>query len=231
MDLQVQNWGEVKRPVTISGAAAPRLTPKGMPTRQRIVEGAAEEIRQRGAAGTTLDDIRARTATSKSQIFHYFPGGKDELLLAVAAREADRVLEDQQPHLGNLGELDSWGAWQDWRDAVVRRYELQGVNCPLGVLMTELGRTTPASQALTGQLLTRWQELLRQGVRRMQDSGRIDPGLDADRTAAMLVAAVQGGVTILMSTGSIEHLEAALDTTLLLLRGHTSADGPHCSHA
>ncbi|GGM06382.1 hypothetical protein GCM10010129_57710 [Streptomyces fumigatiscleroticus] len=54
---------------------------------------------QRGVTGTTLDDIRARTATSKSQIFHYFPGGKEELLLAVAAREAERVLEDQEPHL------------------------------------------------------------------------------------------------------------------------------------
>jgi hypothetical protein len=30
-------------------------------------------------------------------------------------------------------------------------------------------------------------------------------------------AAVQGGVTILMSTGRINHLEAALDTSLTLL--------------
>ncbi|MFE1197364.1 TetR/AcrR family transcriptional regulator [Streptomyces olivaceoviridis] len=194
---------------------APRLTPKGMATRRRIVEGAAEEIRERGAAGTTLDDIRARTGTSKSQIFHYFPGGKEELLLAVAAREAERVLEDQEPH---LGDLTTWAAWQAWRDAVVRRYEQQGVNCPLGVLITELGRTTPAAQALTGQLIGQWQSALRTGIRHMQDSGEVDRGLDADRTAAALVAAVQGGVTILMSTGAIEHLEAALDTTLTLLR-------------
>ncbi|MGW3462236.1 TetR/AcrR family transcriptional regulator [Streptomyces olivaceoviridis] len=195
--------------------AAPRLTPKGMATRRRIVEGAAEEIRERGAAGTTLDDIRARTGTSKSQIFHYFPGGKEELLLAVAGREAERVLEDQEPH---LGDLTTWAAWQAWRDAVVRRYEQQGVNCPLGVLITELGRTTPAAQALTGQLISQWQSALRTGIRHMQDSGEVDRRLDADRTAAALVAAVQGGVTILMSTGAIGHLEAALDTTLTLLR-------------
>ncbi|WP_343299648.1 helix-turn-helix domain-containing protein [Streptomyces sp. 5-6(2022)] len=97
------------------------------------MEGVAEEIRERGVTGTTLDDIRARTATSKSQIFHYFPGGKEELLLAVAARQAERVLEDQEPHISRL---DTWSAWQNWRDAVVRRYELQGVNCPLGVLIT-----------------------------------------------------------------------------------------------
>ena len=45
----------------------------------------------------------------------------------------------------------------------------------------------------------------------------MDPGLDPDRTAAALVSAVQGGVAILMATGRISHLEAALDTTLELL--------------
>jgi hypothetical protein len=83
--------------------------------------------------------------------------------------------------------------------------------------MTELGRRTPASQQLTGQLLAQWQSALRDGVRCMQRSGRMDPALDADRTAAALIAAVQGGVTVLMATGGIAHLEAALDTTLELL--------------
>ena len=75
------------------------LTTKGAATRQRIIEGAAAEIRERGVEVTTLDDVLARTHTSKSQLFHYFPQGKDALLLAVARYEADRVLIDQQPQL------------------------------------------------------------------------------------------------------------------------------------
>lgn len=59
------------------------LTRKGAATRQRIIEGAAAEIRDRGVALTTLDDIRARTKTSKSQLFHYFPDGKEQLLLSL----------------------------------------------------------------------------------------------------------------------------------------------------
>jgi AcrR family transcriptional regulator len=46
-------------------------------TRQRIIEGAAGEIRTRGVALTRLDDVMARTRTSKSQLFHYFPDGKE----------------------------------------------------------------------------------------------------------------------------------------------------------
>jgi AcrR family transcriptional regulator len=192
-----------------------RLTPKGAATRRRIVAGAAAEIRDHGTSSTTLDDVCARTSVSKGQIFHYFPGGKEELLLAVAAREADLVLEDQEPY---LHDLTSWQAWQDWRDAVIARYEKQGINCPLGVLITQLGRATPAAQALTAQLLAQWQGALRTGIVDMQRAGQINPRLDPDRTAAALVAAIQGGVAILMSTGQITHLEAALDTSLELLR-------------
>ncbi|MEU3169531.1 TetR family transcriptional regulator [Streptosporangium sp. NPDC006930] len=85
------------------------LTRKGAATRQRTLEGAAADIGEYGVVGTTLDDILARTATSKSQLFHCFPGGREELLLAVARFEADRVLEDQRPQ---LGDLTSWPAWR-----------------------------------------------------------------------------------------------------------------------
>jgi AcrR family transcriptional regulator len=54
------------------------LTTKGKATRSRIVEGAAAVLREKGVSSATLDDIMARTSTSKSQLFHYFPAGKDK---------------------------------------------------------------------------------------------------------------------------------------------------------
>ncbi|MCL2733162.1 MAG: TetR/AcrR family transcriptional regulator, partial [Actinomycetia bacterium] len=46
------------------------LTAKGKATRQRIVEGAAAVVRERGVGAATLEDVMARTRTSKSQLFH-----------------------------------------------------------------------------------------------------------------------------------------------------------------
>ncbi|MFI6762234.1 TetR/AcrR family transcriptional regulator [Micromonospora sp. NPDC050417] len=191
------------------------LTPKGAATRQRIVEGAAAEIRERGVATTTLDDVRARTGTSKSQLFHYFPDGKEELLLAVSRYEAGRVLIDQQPF---LGDLTSWSAWHAWRDAVVARYRAQGQQCPLNVLVSQLGRNTPGAQAVVHELIRQWQSEIVVGIRHMQGIGEIDPELDADRTAAALIAGIQGGVTMMLSTGRLTHLEAALDVGIDNLR-------------
>ena len=198
MDLQVQN-----------------LTTKGLATRRRIIEGAAAEIRERGVAVTTLDDVRARTQTSKSQVFHYFPGGKEQLLLAVAQHEAELVLSDQQPY---LGALTSWEAWQRWRDVVVDRYRRQGQQCPLAVLMSEIGRTTTGSQAVTTALMRQWHAEIAAGIWHMQREGNIASGLDVDRSAAALLAGIQGGVGIMLSTGDLGYLEAALDIGIDTLR-------------
>lgn len=201
MDPQVQN-----------------LTAKGRATRQRIIEGAAAEIREAGVSMATLDDIRDRTRTSKSQLFHYFPGGKEQLLLAVAEYEAQMVLDDQQPY---LSELTSWAAWQRWRDAVVDRYRRQGQHCPLAVLMSEIGRSTPGAQAVTSALMDKWHNEIAAGIRHMHTTHKAPVGLDADRTAAALLAGIQGGVGVLLATGDIGYLEAALDVGIASLRAST----------
>ena len=194
---------------------SPKLTPKGAATRQRIIEGAAAEIRERGVAVTTLDDVRARTGTSKSQLFHYFPDGKDDLLLAVARFEADQVLAVQQPQLGRL---TSWAAWQRWRDTVVSHYRGRGQHCPLNVLISQLGRATPGAQAVVSEMLRRWQDEIETGIRQLRDAGEVGAEVDAERTAAALLAGIQGGVVVMLSTGGIEHLEAALDVGIANLR-------------
>jgi AcrR family transcriptional regulator len=184
------------------------LTAKGRATRNRIIEGAAAVLREKGVSLATLDDVMARTQTSKSQLFHYFPAGKDQLLLAVAQFEADQVLEDQEPYLGCL---DSWEAWQHWRDLVVKRYEEQGDQCPLGSLFLHLGRSTPGARAIVAELMRQWQASLAAGIQALQANGHVPAGLDVEQRAAALLAGIQGGVSILQATGQAVHLQAALD--------------------
>ena len=191
------------------------LTAKGSATRARIIEGAAAAIRAEGVATTTLDDIRARTQTSKSQLFHYFPAGKEQLLLAVAQHEADRVLSDQEPFLSNLG---SWADWTAWRDAVVDRYRRQGQNCPLSAVTAQLLPASSSAQAVTTQLFNHWQQAIRHGIDEMQRRRFVRANLDADQAAAALLAGIQGGVMMLLATGQLTHLEAALDVGIANLR-------------
>src|SRR5579875_1358724 len=183
------------------------LTTKGTATRQRIVAGAAALVRDRGAANVSLDDIRAATTTSKSQLFHYFPDGKSDLLLAVARYEAQQVLDDQQPM---LSDLTSWASWLSWRDRVIDKYRAQGPGCPLSALTSQLGLADPAIRDVVTDLYSRWHEYLADGVRALVTAGELDPGTDVAGVATTILTAVAGGATLLMATGDISSLETAL---------------------
>jgi AcrR family transcriptional regulator len=197
------------------------LTRKGLETRKRIVAGAAAETRERGVDEVRLEDVMARTKISKSQLFHYFPRGKEELLLAVARHEADQVLADQQPTLSNL---TCWPAWHAWRDQLISRYRAQGMLCPLNALLGQTGKRAPAAQAVVTDLLERWQSALAVGIRQMQSTGDIAPEVDADRSSAALLAGIQGGVLLMLATGKLYHLEAAVDLGIESLRLGAHAD-------
>jgi hypothetical protein len=64
------------------------------------------------------------------------------------------------------------------------------------------------------ELIRQWQECLRTGIEATRAAGEANPAVDADSTAAALIAAIQGGVSVLLSTGSATHLEAALNLCL-----------------
>ena len=120
------------------------LTARGAATRARIVEGAAELIRERGIAAVAMDDIRAATSTSKSQLFHYFPGGRTELLAAVTQHEADRVLEDQRPA---IDDLSSVGVLAGVAGARRRALHAPGRALPAGGAHLRAGQVEPARRA------------------------------------------------------------------------------------
>jgi hypothetical protein len=84
----------------------------------------------------------------------------------------------------------------------------------MAVLMSELGRTDPAAQAVTRSLLLRWRSDLATGVRAMQMDGTAPAALDPDRSAGAIVAGIQGGVAILLATASSADLETVLDLLL-----------------
>lgn len=196
------------------------LTTKGAATRERIVRAAADLILERGVGGMTLDEIRAGTATSKSQLFHYFPGGKSDLVAAIAAFQSERVLEAQRPWVDRL---DSFEAWQGWRDALITYYhDLTHKYCSISALVNEVAPADPALAAAVNEYAEAWHDRLVAGVRRMRDAGKLRPDADPERLGTAVFAALQGGLLVMQTRDSIEPLAAALDGALDMLRFHAS---------
>jgi AcrR family transcriptional regulator len=78
-----------------------RLTERGRVTRKRILRVTADMMYVRGVAMTTLDDIRAASGTSKSQLQRHYPD-TEALMRDVFALQAPELLEWQQRHLQRL---------------------------------------------------------------------------------------------------------------------------------
>jgi AcrR family transcriptional regulator len=195
-----------------------KLTPKGAATRARIVEAATDLVLARGVGGTSLDDIRAGTATSKSQLFHYFPGGKSELVSAIAAFQMERVLQAQRPWLDSL---DTWAAWQGWRDAVVDYYGSQThLCCSISAMVNELTYNDPIRATEIAAHAEHWSDQLAAGLRGMHNTGLLRADADPDRLAMSTFAALQGGLLLMQAKNSIEPLAAALDGALAALRSY-----------
>ena len=187
------------------------LTARGAATRSRIVNAAADLFYEHGADRTSLDQVMAASGVSKSQLYHYF-ADKDALVLEVIARQTDRVLDAQQPH---LGALDSLPALTAWRDAIVRLNRATGGRgCPLGSLASELANESePARKRLAGSFAM-WRDHIEQGLARMRERGELAASADPQELALALLSAVQGGLLLAKTTHSNRPLEIALDMAL-----------------
>ncbi len=193
------------------------LTARGEQTRARIVEATADLLMGRGVHATTLDDIQAATGTSRSQLFHYFPGGKADLIQAVASRQTERVLDGQRSLLEGL---DNFEGLQAWRDAVVAGQRERGCagGCPLGSLAGEVAEHDAPARALLAASFGQWQHVLAGTLGRIQRRGLLPADADVADLALAVIASLQGGLLLTQTTRSTRPLEVALDAALDHLR-------------
>ena len=172
-------------------AAAPRLTPKGARTRERIISSAADLMFDRGVSGTTTNDVMAAAGVSASQLYHYF-SDKTALVRAVIQYQADRVVGSQEPSLVQLDSIQGLRAWRDGVVVMQRQTQCRG-GCPIGSLASELADQEEQSRSDIAAGFERWHAGIRGGLRAMQDRGDLAADSDPDNLALATLAAAQGG--------------------------------------
>jgi TetR/AcrR family transcriptional regulator, transcriptional repressor for nem operon len=191
-------------------------TSKGERTKVRIAEAAADLVWDRGVAGVSLDDVRAATGTSKSQLYHYF-ADKAALLREVVAVQSERNLEAQRP---TLERLDSWAALERWFDEIVATKAEQGCrgSCRIGSLVNQLAETDPAARADLAAAFERWESYLAAGLGSMRDRGSLIPAAKPGELVVATMASLQGGLLLSQAARSTRPLRLALDAALRHLR-------------
>lgn len=194
----------------------PPVTKKGRATRERILHAAAALVVEKGAAAMSLDDLRARTGASRSQIYHYF-ADRDDLVHAVIDVTTAAVLDTQGELLDHL---DSWAGIDRWFDALVQhqidRHACGG--CPIGSLAGQLAERDPDARAAIAAGLDRWEAHLRDGLTRMQTRGQLREDADAAALATATMASIQGGLLLTQVRRDPRQLRIALNAARANLR-------------
>ena len=198
--------------VDVSGGQ-PAFTPKGLATRARIVEGAADLMLERGVAGTSLDDVRRAVGVSGSQISHYFADRQDLMREVIASRTDFVVAFHEQPKLGHLNTLQSLRAWPNvcWiQDGP--SYLRNG--CVYGSLAGELLEADDTTLDLLAAGYDRWMAVFEDGLSAMRERGDLIADADPRHLATALVAAHQGGTMVTQVTGSAEPFRVAANAAV-----------------
>jgi AcrR family transcriptional regulator len=190
-------------------------TPRGVATRQRIVDAAAQVVAEKGAVSASLDDVGERAAASRSQLYHYFDD-KADLLRAVAEATNVSVLEGQRDLFADLG---SWDGLVRWADALVAfQIKLGGRGgCPIANLVGQVGERDDDIRAVLASGFDRWEASIRDGLTAMVASGELRSDADADWLAASTLASLQGGLTLTQARRDPQALRRAMDGALALI--------------
>jgi AcrR family transcriptional regulator len=197
------------------------LTKRGLATRERILRSAAELIGERGADGTTLDDVRAATGASKSQLYHYF-GDKHGLVSAVVDFQCANVL-GQQAHA--LASVNDWEDLERWSGLMVSLVEQQGARggCPIGTLAAALADQDEGLRTSLSEAFRAWSEAIRGALGRLREHRLIAGDADLDALTTMTLSSIQGGLLLAKTSRDTGQLKTALDGAIAQLKAHAPA--------
>jgi AcrR family transcriptional regulator len=166
------------------------MTRGGEQTRQRMIRGAAQLLRERGYTGTGFREVIELTGAPRGSIYHHFPGGKAELAAeavdfagSMARGAIDSALADGDPRAALRAFVDLWRA----------EFERSGyrAGCPIAAVAVETHDDAPELLDAAERAFAAWRSAFADLLRR---AGVEDAR--ATRLATVVVSAVEGAIVL-----------------------------------
>lgn len=194
----------------VTGTATVRTTTKRGDTRKRMLISAAEVMRERGAAGVTIDEVLARSGAPRGSVYYHFPEGRNQILTEALRYSGDAIT-------AMIDDATGWGARALLREFVEywERTLSEGdftAGCP--VVAAAIGSDDqPNLTGEAGAILARWCSAL---TRAFVNDGFGEE--DAASLAVTSIAALEGAVLLSRSTQSVDPLHKVGDQLEFLIK-------------
>lgn len=192
--------------------------------RERMVVSAALLIRERGAHATAISDVLAHSGAPRGSAYHYFPGGRTQLLC--------EAVDYAGNHVG--GVIVAADSGSDLLDTLIDKYRKQLLDtdfragCPIVAVSVESGdeqdreRMSPVIERAAA-VFDRWTDLIAQ---RFVSDGVAAAA--ARELAVLAISALEGAIVLARVRRDVAPLELVhrqLRSSLLAALERKSDDG------
>lgn len=180
-------------------------------TKQRMLDSAVLLLRERGAAGVTVDAVLAHSGAPRGSVYHHFPGGRNEMVLGAVRQAGDYidVMVRESAAEGDVGQMvDRLGAF--WKRALTRTGYRAG--CPVAAMAMDSRDIVPDAADVVREIFARWQASL---VEALSASGFA--ASRAQRLATLIVSAIEGAIILCRAHRDLSPLDDVLVEMATLL--------------
>ena len=187
-------------------------TATDVPTRDRILYAAAELFRRQGYAGTGLKQIATESHAPFGSLYHFFPGGKEQLADEVLRVGGRFFLALYEAIAADAPELTS--AVGDFFAGAGATLEATGYAdaCPIATVAGEIASTHEVLRKATSDVFESWLAALAEDA--------VEAGIPADRArplAVSVLALLEGAFLLSRSTRSLDPMAACSEAAVALV--------------
>lgn len=193
----------------------------GTGTRDKMISGAVELMRQRGVNATSVREVVRYTDTPRGSIRHHFPNGRLQLVeeaVALAGLEVSVPMRELTTSLGALAGLRMFiGLWKKVLEAMQFQF-----GCPvLAVAIEQYIGEDGNPQPEAGQRLLRQADAIFSEWRQILEVAMVKDGVEvvrARRLATLIIASIEGTAALCRaanSSAAIDDLQAELELALM----------------
>lgn len=184
-------------------------------TREELVDTLLAIITEDGVDAATIDRMAAHSGMARGTLYAHFPGGRDEVLKAAYASLGDDLVTRTR------AAVSAASSWQEQLIALAREMlELAG-DAQIGHFYNVSGPALIASGPERGRGSGASFVLVREVLAAGRASGAIDPALDEEPTAALLVGALrEAGIAVAGGTLTASRALAAFTRLTAGLAAH-----------
>ena len=187
--------------------------------RNQVLDAAVATFSRNGLHQTTIEDIRLEAGLSRGAVYHYFKS-KEDIIDAIrgrSARQAEAIYSDRAEADGADFEL------LDLIDATVSKMVSPDSVDANRLAVFLWAESLVNNRIMDGQMpsFKPYLALVAECLRKAQEAGKADPGLDPEATARLITGALMG-LQLQLCWEPDMDLHASLDALTSMLTGRIS---------